>query len=106
MRSVGADYAELERRGIRLAVVDLAVRYLGPARFDDQLELTVRLTDLGKATATFRYTLRDAGGQVLVEGHTRLGCLDEMGRPRRLPTDTWNTLERGRLAAPGASEES
>ena len=106
LRSVGADYAALERRGFRLAVVDLALRYLRPARFDDQLELAVRLTDLGKASATFRYTLRDAGGQVLVEGHTRLGCLDGMGRPTRLPTDTWQTLERGRLAAKGASEES
>lgn len=106
LRSVGADYAEMERRGFRLVVVDLALRYLLPARFDDQLKLSVRLTELGKASATFEYSLRDEAGRILVEGHTRLGCLDEAGRPTRMPSDTWETLERGRLAPEGASEES
>ena len=106
LRAAGADYAELERRGFRLAVVDLALRYLRPARFDAELALAVWLTELGKATVTFRYALRDGDGQILCDGYTRLGCLNPDNRPTRLPADTLETLERGRAAATGPSEGS
>jgi acyl-CoA thioester hydrolase len=105
LRSAGADYAALERRGFRLAVVDLAVRYLLPAHFDDELSLAVWLTELRRASVTFRYSLRNGDGQVLCDGHTRLGCLNRENRPTRLPADTLKTLEEGRLATAVASED-
>ena len=35
VRRSGISYAELERRGFRLAVGDLRIRYRQPARYDD-----------------------------------------------------------------------
>ena len=93
LRACGASYAELERRGYRLAVVDLGVRYLRPARFDEELLLAVRLTALGRASVRFDYELsRD--GELLATGHTRLGCLDTENRPIGLPDDTRAALGR------------
>ena len=106
LRAHGADYAALERRGYRLAVVDVGVRYLHPARYDEELALTVGLVGLGRASVTFRYALRNADGVLLSEGHTKLGCLNRENRPTRLPTDTYETLAQGRRAAAGASETS
>ncbi|MHC4845371.1 MAG: acyl-CoA thioesterase [Planctomycetota bacterium] len=106
LRAHGADYAELEQRGYRLAVVDAGVRYLLPARFDEELALAVCLAHLGRASVTFRYALRNAAGELLAEGHTRLGCLNLENRPTRLPSDTYETLVRGRLQPSGSSETS
>jgi len=106
LRAHGADYAELEQRGYRLAVVDVGLAYIRPARFDQELALAVRLTALGRASVTFRYALRDADGELLAEGHTRLGCLNGENRPTRLPTDTYETLRRGRQPPAGSSETS
>jgi acyl-CoA thioester hydrolase len=87
LRARGASYVELERRGFRLAVVELAVRYLRPARFDEVLRLGVSLTALGRASVRFDYELR-RGDELLATGHTRLGCLDGDNRPVALPADT------------------
>lgn len=87
LRACGASYAELERRGFRLAVVELGVRYLRPARFDELLRLGVSLTALGRASVRFDYELR-RGDELLATGHTRLGCLDTGNRPVPLPADT------------------
>ena len=96
LRAAGSDYAQLERDGFRLVVVELCVQYLRPARFDDDLRLGVSLAELGRASLTFRYELRDAQDALLVSGHTRLGCLDTRHRPTRLPAATLACLERGR----------
>ena len=91
LRARGASYAELERRGFRLAVVEVGVRYLRPARFDDELLLEVRLTDIGRASVRFEYELRRSG-ETLATGNTRLGCLDRRNRPVPLPQDTFDCL--------------
>jgi len=100
LRALGSDYAGIERRGYRLAVVDVAVSYLRPARFDEALRLGVRLTDLGRASLRFDYDLRRAG-ELLVTGHTRLGCLDRSNRPTALPRDTWELLRADLPTRPG-----
>ena len=100
LRACGSSYAELERRGFRLAVVDLAVRYLRPARFDDELRLGVTLAELGRASLRFEYELQRAG-ETLATGYTRLGCLDSGNRPTALPEDTLGCLGAALDGPPG-----
>jgi acyl-CoA thioester hydrolase len=104
LRAAGSDYAQLERDGYRLVVVDLGVQYLRPARFDEPLRLRVELAELQHASLIFRYTLRNAEELVLATGHTRLGCLDARHRPTRLPAATVACLRRGSPGGPLPSE--
>jgi acyl-CoA thioester hydrolase len=106
LRAAGSDYAELERRGYRLAVVDAALQYRRPAHFDEPLSLAVSVEQVGRATVTFRYELRSLPGELLVTGHTRLGCLDTRHRPTALPEDTLACLRRGMQGAGRPSEDS
>lgn len=103
MRAAGTPYAEVERRGYRLVVVDAAVRYLRPARYDEALSLAVAAPEVGGASVTFSYELRGPSG-VLATGHTRLGCLDRNNRPVRLPPETLAALRRGIPPGAGPSE--
>ena len=104
MRELGADYAGIERRGLRLAVVEAGLRYLRPARYDEECLVETAVGEVGGARVRFDYVLRGPDGSVLATGFTRLGCLDRDNRPTRLPTDTRAALLRGRRGAPGPSE--
>lgn len=104
MRAHGASYADIEARGFRLAVVDAGLRYRRPAHFDQPLEVAVWLSQLGRATLTFRYELWDADGVVLASGHTKLGCLDTEGRPVPVPADIHAALKQGMKPDAPASE--
>ena len=102
MRAAGMPYADVERRGYRLAVVDVGVRYLRPAVYDEELAVATRLEHVGGASLNFTYEVRGEAG-LLVTGHTRLGCVDRNNRPIRLPAETLAVLRRG---IPGSARPS
>jgi acyl-CoA thioester hydrolase len=72
------------------------VKYHKPARFDDELVLETRLTELRAASVRYAYTLlRD--GILLAEGSTRLACVDDAVGVRRLPDDVREVFLRGEI---------
>ena len=46
IRSLGMSYADLERLGIQMPVVEIQCKYLRPARYDDQLQVRTHLPKL------------------------------------------------------------
>lgn len=103
LRALGLPYAEIEERGFKLVVVDAGVRYLSPARYDEDLQLEVRLEEVRPASVLFRYELR-RGETRLAAGHTRLGCVDDSSGPTPLPADLRRILAAGRSAPDAASK--
>ena len=86
LRSLGVSQEALRRDdGLQFVVSDTAVRYLRPARLDDEVVVTVRLAESGKASLVLdQQALR--GPDVLAEGRIRIGCVDARTlRPRRIP---------------------
>jgi acyl-CoA thioester hydrolase len=47
MESIGKPYHEMERDGIFIVVVESYVKYIKPARFGDELEISVRFERMG-----------------------------------------------------------
>jgi len=72
IRQLGLDYKAMEREeGCGIAVVDAHVRYRAPARYDDELEVEVRLVGARGAVVKFGYrVVRLADGVLLCEGET------------------------------------
>src|SRR5438874_4907065 len=70
IRSLGMDYRTMEREdGVGIAVVDVAARYLSPARYDDELIIETRLIAARGAVVKFGYrVVRAADQAVLCEG--------------------------------------
>ena len=78
--------------GVIFIVTDTAVRFLLPARLDDVLEVTVAITNAGRARLTlFQQALR--GGVALAEGTIRIACV-EAGtfKPCRIPISISESL--------------
>jgi len=89
LRTLGIDQASLagdER--LQFAVVEAHIRYHRPARFDDLLTVSVRVTERGGASVVMAQEIRRGApdGELLVSATIRAACLDADGlRPRPLP---------------------
>jgi acyl-CoA thioester hydrolase len=59
-------YAELERRGLRLAVSELRIRYRRPLRYDDLVRIRCWVRECVPRRISFGYALELPGQQPLV----------------------------------------
>ncbi|MCA9259636.1 MAG: acyl-CoA thioesterase [Planctomycetales bacterium] len=84
LRSMGRDYADMERDGLFLVVAEMRVRYFGGALFDDVLRLTTRVERVRGVRIEHAYELR-RGEELLAEGTSTIACVDRTGRVRPLP---------------------
>lgn len=67
----GSGYAEMVREhGVDVVVAEAGARFAGSARFDDELELSARITRLGTTGMTTALEVARAGER-LVEGELR-----------------------------------
>lgn len=93
LRASGVTYADLEKSGLFLVVVETGCRHRAGARYDELLDVLTRVDRVGKATITFRYEVRGADGRLCAEGHTELAAVDVDKRPLRLPAEILARLE-------------
>ncbi|WP_414900910.1 YbgC/FadM family acyl-CoA thioesterase [Sphingomonas flavalba] len=85
LRCAGIDQRGTFDRGEGVyAVADLSIRYLKPARLDDDLVIVSRLNELRAATCFIHQTVR-RGPEILTQGAVRAAFLSLDGRPRRQP---------------------
>ena len=105
IRGLGFAYADMERMGFGLPVIDLAVTYLSPAEYDDIVSVHVGLAKLTPARVNFIYEVRIEPGHrrdflgpdplVLLRAQTFHGCMDMQDRrATRLPDRVYDLLEK------------
>ena len=89
LRLLGIDQrAAVEAGEGAYAVADLAIRYLRPAKLDDDVTIETRCTQLRAASCRMRqraYRHSDRGDDMLAEAELRVGFVAPDGRPRRQP---------------------
>lgn len=83
-RAQGGNYRRMEESGLYFVVVKLTCRYRAPARYDDELTLSTRISRITGAKLEHEYELR-RGEQVLATGSTVLACVDTEGTVQRIP---------------------
>ena len=86
-RARGGSYADLEREGSLLPVVEAHCDYKSSARYDDLLVIRTRVSALKRVSLTFSYELFREGSfeRPLCTGHTVHACIGRDGKPTRLP---------------------
>ena len=97
IRAGGVSYAELERRGVGLAVAEATLRFHAPARYDDVIRVETTLTEVRSRTVTFDYVIANAEtGARLVTARTTLVSLQPSGKTVALDAGVRELLERAR----------
>jgi acyl-CoA thioester hydrolase len=94
LRLLGIDQrAAIESGEGAYALSEVNLRYLRPARLDDDVVIETRCTELGAASCRMHQIARrvsSGGEEALCEGHLRVGFITLDGRPRRQPA-AWRT---------------
>jgi len=85
LRKAGIPYAEMERRGALLPLVEAHVEYHGRARYDDHLELVTTAAMAGKARMRFDVTIAHVSGERVASGYTVHAIVNSEGKPIRPP---------------------
>ena len=86
-RAAIGHYGAMMERGVDMVVAEASARFLGAARFDDDLQLEVSITRLGTTACTTRHrVLRD--GDPLVEGRMRHVFVDPTSL-EKIPIPDW-----------------
>jgi len=97
-RQYGRPYADFERAGYGLAVTELHLRFMTPARYDQAVTVRIRVSKVRSRGVDFEYAVFDATtGECLATGCTAHVCIDKAGRPVRIPPDWqafWASLKR------------
>jgi acyl-CoA thioester hydrolase len=95
LRAVGVSYKSLEERGIMLPVVELKVKYLLPARYDDLLEIRTILKAVPTAKIEFEYEIYNEKKELLTTGYTSLVFISsETMKPIQAPKDLIEKIEK------------
>lgn len=90
----GSYNVALQKFGLDLVVAEANVRYLKPARFDDELEVALTLERIGNTAITERYDVMREGEQLAI-GSVRHVFVDlAEGGKRQMPDEVRTALER------------
>ena len=84
LRQHGVVYRQLETEGFFLPVLEVNVRYLRPARYDDTITIVTTLREKPVLRIRPDYEVR-RGDELLATGQTTHAFIDRNGRPVRPP---------------------
>ena len=97
LRSLGLEQSRLrDSTGGIFVVSETSLRYLQPARLDDELLVTARLEEGGRASLVIAQQARmKHDGALLCEGTIRIGWVDAQSlRPARIPPIILEALQQ------------
>lgn len=93
MRSVGITYAEMEREGTLMPVIEMNLKYIRPLRYDDVVTIKTILSKTPAATIVFHHEIYDSKNVLCNEGYVKLCFVDtKTRRTKRIPYDVLNKL--------------
>lgn len=88
LRSLGTSYRAMEENGIMMPVTELSVKYHKPIRYDEEITIHIRISELPAVRIRFEYELYDESGSLANAGETTLVFVDmKRNRPCKAPED-------------------
>ena len=92
LREVGLPYAELEKQGVFLPVLEAHCEYKSPAHFDNRLEISTQCGIKGVRMRVDYIISRDK--DLIVTGHTVHACVSDELKIMRPPKSLWKLIDQ------------
>jgi len=88
LRALGISYKDMEDMGIMLPVIELNVKYLRPARYDDLLTITTQIRQIPvDHRIVFDQEIHNEEGKLLTIGMVKLYFMDKsLGKRASMPS--------------------
>jgi acyl-CoA thioester hydrolase len=91
----GFSYRDMEREtGLFMIVAEAHCRYKTPARYEDDLTIRTRISELTRRTLRFSYVIDRADGAPVATGETLHVLINSEGRPSSIP-EKYQSLLKG-----------
>jgi acyl-CoA thioester hydrolase len=88
-RTLGGDYADFERAGYGLSVIEVHIQYRAPSRYGDRVAVHCWVEDVKSRAMSFGYEVTLVpGGALCASATTRHMCITRDGKPAKIP-DEW-----------------
>jgi acyl-CoA thioester hydrolase len=85
IRELGIPYSQMEEKGLLLPVTEVQLKYIQPARYDDLIEVHLRMIDSSHLRVIFQYEVfREQDKMLLITGTTRHVWVNRDWKPVRL----------------------
>jgi acyl-CoA thioester hydrolase len=84
MRSIGLSYAQFEKDGYLMPVLEMHVQYKKAVIFDQLLHITASIEQKPKAKLTYNYKISD-GKNIICEGHSLHGYMNFQNKAIKPP---------------------
>jgi acyl-CoA thioester hydrolase len=81
--------------GFFMIVAEAHCRYKTPARYEDDLTVRTRISELTRRTLRFSYEINRADGALVATGETLHVLVNSEGRPSSLPEKYQSMLKGG-----------
>ncbi len=97
-RELNMDYRELEEENILLPVIDVGCKYIRAAKYDDEIIIKTKLTNIRGVKLIFNYEIiRKSDNVLLAEGYTKHGFVTKELKPinfkKKMP-HVWEALNQ------------
>ena len=89
LRQSGWPMSEVNQR-VHMPVVEAYVKYIRPARLDELLEVTSRVSERKRASFTFSYEIRNEADELVATGFTLHACWNP-ATSQMIPIPDWLT---------------
>ena len=91
-RQIGFSCLSLQGQNTVFQVTECSLKYLHPARYDDELEIRISLSEVRKIRLRFNYEIF-RGSDLLLTGWTYMVCAGTDGKPKRIPEELLKAFE-------------
>lgn len=95
LRSLGMDYAAMERSGVMMPVLELNCKYIKPALYDQEITIRTTINDLPGVRIHFKYELYNDAAELINIGATTLVFVDMAKNKPCLPPENFMEKLRG-----------
>ncbi len=85
LREIGLPYAQLEKEGVALPVIEVHCRYHRSALYDQILRIESIVNTLPRVTIRIDYKIYNEDSELLADGYTNHTFIGKSGRPVRPP---------------------
>ncbi len=93
LRALGYEQDVLREDGFIFTVRSASLEFIRPARFNDQLDVSVTIRKIRGASVTIQQRITDQSGETVCEGDVRIACVDAGTlRPRPIPKNMFPEL--------------
>jgi acyl-CoA thioester hydrolase len=93
MRSIGVVYAELEKQGIGMPVVNINIDFIKPAPYDQELCIETWIESLPTSKIIFHNEASDEYGKLVCKAQVTLVFINSQFRPIKVPESVFNALK-------------